>query len=291
MKGEPMILLSLILAHLIADFFLQSDEMVREKLKNLKKHMMHHFVVLLPVTLLFWGVPFDFAKPLQFVVLPILFLLGTHFLIDLLKIKLLDQTSDQQNMKMLFYFIMDQLLHFVMIIICCHLFYNLPIYRLLEKGIALLTENSSLSVLNSVLFIFIIVILVTSVSGHIIRILLGTTLPAQLLSFEGRYAFKNERREDRMNSAGGLVEEYNYFTFNKHDLSRGKLIGYIERLLVIILTFYSAYPAIAFIVTAKSIARFKQMDDRNWAEYFLLGTLTSMLLGISLGLLLREVLN
>ncbi len=290
MKGEPMILLSLILAHLIADFFLQSDEMVREKLKNLKKHMLHHFIVLLPVTLLFWGLSFDFVNPLQYVVLPILFLLGTHFIIDFLKIKLLDKTTDQQNMKKLLYFITDQFLHLVMIILACHLFFNLPINRMLEKGIALLTENSSLSVLNSVLFIFIIVIMVTSVSGHIIRILLGT-LPTQLLSFEGRYAFKNERREEQMHSAGGLIEEYNYFTFNKHDLSRGKLIGYIERLLVIILTFYSAYPAIAFIVTAKSIARFKQMDDRNWAEYFLLGTLTSMLLGISLGLLLREVLN
>lgn len=285
-----MILLSLILAHLIADFFLQSDEMVREKLKNLKKHMLHHFIVLLPVTILFWGLSFDFVNPLQYVVLPILFLLGTHFIIDFLKIKLLDKTTDQQNMKKLLYFIMDQFLHLVMIILACHLFFNLPINRMLEKGIALLTENSSLSVLNSVLFIFIIVIMVTSVSGHIIRILLGT-LPTQLLSFEGRYAFKNERREEQMHSAGGLIEEYNYFTFNKHDLSRGKLIGYIERLLVIILTFYSAYPAIAFIVTAKSIARFKQMDDRNWAEYFLLGTLTSMLLGISLGLLLREVLN
>ncbi|PLR68715.1 DUF3307 domain-containing protein [Bacillus sp. UMB0893] len=285
-----MILLSLILAHLIADFFLQSDEMVREKLKNLKKHMLHHFIVLLPVTILFWGLSFDFVNPLQYVVLPILFLLGTHFIIDFLKIKLLDKTTDQQNMKKLLYFITDQFLHLVMIILACHLFFMLPINRLLEKGIALLTENSSLSVFNSVLFIFIIVILVTSVSGHIIRILLGT-LPTQLLSFEGRYAFKNERREEQMNSAGGLIEEYNYFTFNKHDLSRGKLIGYIERLLVIILTFYSAYPAIAFIVTAKSIARFKQMDDRNWAEYFLLGTLTSMLLGISLGLLLREVLN
>ncbi len=290
MKGEPMILLSLILAHLIADFFLQSDEMVREKLKNLKKHMLHHFIVLLPVTILFWGLSFNFVNPLQYVVLPILFLLGTHFIIDFLKIKLLDKTTDQQNMKKLLYFITDQFLHLVMIILACHLFFMLPINRLLEKGIALLTENSSLSVFNSVLFIFIIVILVTSVSGHIIRILLGT-LPTQLLSFEGRYAFKNERREEQMNSAGGLIEEYNYFTFNKHDLSRGKLIGYIERLLVIILTFYSAYPAIAFIVTAKSIARFKQMDDRNWAEYFLLGTLTSMLLGISLGLLLREVLN
>ncbi|MGM0922932.1 MAG: DUF3307 domain-containing protein [Bacillota bacterium] len=284
-----MILLSLILAHLIADFFLQSDEMVREKLKNLKKHMLHHIIVLLPVTLVFWALSFDFAKPLEYVVLPILFLLGTHFLIDFLKIKLLDKTAGQQNMKKLFYFIADQIIHLAMIIIACHLFFKVTFSGLQEKGIELLTENSSLSILNSVLFIIIIVILVTSVSGHIIRILLGT-LPAQLLSFEGRYAFKNERKEEQMNSAGGLVEEYNYYTFNKHDLSRGKLIGYIERLLVIILTFYSAYPAIAFIVTAKSIARFKQMDDRNWAEYFLLGTLTSMFLGIFFGLLLREVL-
>ncbi len=79
--------------------------------------------------------------------------------------------------------------------------------------------------------------------------------------------------------------------FNKHDMSRGKLIGYIERLLVILLTYYSSYPAIAFIVTAKSIARFKQMDDRDWAEYFLLGTLTSMFIGIMFGILLREILN
>ncbi|MDQ0859307.1 DUF3307 domain-containing protein [Bacillus sp. V2I10] len=284
-----MILLCLILAHLIADFFLQSDEMVREKLKNLKKHMLHHFIVLLPVTLVFWALSFDFAKPLEYVVLPILFLLGTHFLIDFLKINLLDKTTGQQNMKKLFYFIADQIIHLAMIIIACHLFFKVTFSELLEKGIELLIENSSLSILNSVLFIIIILILVTSVSGHIIRILLGT-LPAQLLSFEGRYAFKNERKEEQMNSAGGLVEEYNYYTFNKHDLSRGKLIGYIERLLVIILTFYSAYPAIAFIVTAKSIARFKQMDDRNWAEYFLLGTLTSMFLGIFFGLLLREVL-
>ncbi|OHR64640.1 hypothetical protein HMPREF3291_14765 [Bacillus sp. HMSC76G11] len=284
-----MILLSLILAHLIADFFLQSDEMVREKLKNLKKHMLHHLLVLLPVILLFWALSYDFAKPMELVVLPSLFLLGTHFLIDFLKIKLLDRTTDHQNIKKLFYFIADQIVHLAMIIIACYLFFQVTITGLQEKGIELLTENSSLSIANAFLFIIIIVILVTSVSGHIIRILLGT-LPTQLLSFEGRYAFKNERKEEQMNGAGGLVEEYNYYTFNKHDLSRGKLIGYIERLLVIILTFYSAYPAIAFIVTAKSIARFKQMDDRNWAEYFLLGTLTSMLLGIFFGLLLREVL-
>jgi hypothetical protein len=155
-------------------------------------------------------------------------------------------------------------------------------------------NGEELGTINSVLFILIVMILATSVSGHMIKILLGS-LPNQLLTFEGKYTFKNERQEAQYakNHTGNraITEEYNYTIFSKHDLSRGKLIGYIERLLVIVLTFYSAYPAIGFIVAAKSIARFKQMDDRNWAEYFLLGTLTSMFIGITLGILLREVLT
>ncbi|MEM5015046.1 DUF3307 domain-containing protein [Metabacillus indicus] len=284
-----MIVLSLILAHLTADFLLQTDTMVREKRKYLKKHLLHHTFILLPVLLCFWLTEFEMVNPLKNVVLPLVFIIATHGVIDFLKLKLLDGTTDKQNMKNLLYFLGDQFLHLAMIVLACTFLLNVSLSAIAEKGIMLITEKSSLSVPNALLFIAIILIITTSVSGHVIRMVLGT-LPAQLLSFEGRYAFKNERKEDKMNAAGGLTEEYTYFTFNKHDLSRGKLIGYIERLLVLILTFYSAYPAIGFIVTAKSIARFKQMDDRNWAEYFLLGTLTSMFLGIALGLLLREVL-
>jgi hypothetical protein len=61
-------------------------------------------------------------------------------------------------------------------------------------------------------------------------------------------------------------------------------------LLVILLTVVGAYPSIAFIVAAKSIARFKQLEDRNWAEYFLLGTLSSIFLGLMLGLLIKGII-
>lgn len=64
----------------------------------------------------------------------------------------------------------------------------------------------------------------------------------------------------------------------------------IERLLVIILTVIGVYPSIAFIIAAKSIARFKQLDDRNWAGYFLLGTLSSIFLGLVLGLVVQGIL-
>jgi hypothetical protein len=287
-----MLILCLILAHLIADFYLQTDDMVKEKVKNIKKHITHHFLTTLIVLIVFFMFDFNPMNSLTYVVFPLVSIVVSHFLIDIIKIKLLDSITitNEENLKRLGFFLLDQLLHLGMILLASHLFLSIKVYKIID----VFQEGNTLSPVNAALFIMIIVILTTSVSGHLIRILLGS-LPNQLLTFEGKYAFKTDRKEDyRANSVmgtKGITEEYHYTLFSKHDLSRGKIIGYIERLLVLVLTFYSAYPAIGFIVAAKSIARFKQMDDRDWAEYFLLGTLTSMFIGISLGIVLREVLT
>ncbi|MBY0147934.1 DUF3307 domain-containing protein [Neobacillus niacini] len=284
-----MVVLCLILAHLIADFYLQSDEMVLEKMKSIKKHISHHLLVNLLVLAVFYLVNSNAMSIYSALIFPLILIVCSHFFIDILKIKLLDalKISNDENVKRASFFIIDQLIH-LGIILCAGQFF------LGVNLIGTFLNGKELDTVNSFLFTIIIIILATSVSGHMIKILLGS-LPNQLLTFEGKYTFKNERQEAQygMNHTGNraLTEEYNYTIFSKHDLSRGKLIGYIERLLVLVLTFYSAYPAIGFIVAAKSIARFKQMDDRNWAEYFLLGTLTSMFIGITLGILLREVLT
>jgi hypothetical protein len=290
-----MLLLSLIIVHFIADFLLQTDEMVKDKLKSLKKHIFHHFLLTLFLLLGLWVMVYSQKDLLSAVFIPALFISCTHLLIDLLKVKLVDMYMTRNNSQKLLFFILDQLLHLFMLLIALQLFYGIELEENILKFTQLLfNENSDLSITNKALFLVVILLLGTTVSGHIIRILLGS-LPGQLLTFEGKYSFKNVLKEaefpQNIRGEKGLSEEYSYMIFNKHDLSRGKLIGYIERLLVILLTFYSAFPAIAFIVTAKSIARFKQMDDRDWAEYFLLGTLTSMFLGILFGILLREVLT
>ena len=282
-----MLFFCLVIAHLIADFYLQTDDMVIEKRKNLRKHIVHHFFMTALVLISFWIFQFNVENVLKNLLIPLIVIVLTHLLVDLLKIKLLEniKMNNEENMKRLGFFVLDQLLHLGVIILACELCFDFKIERFFQK-------QSDLNFIDSVLFIVIIVILATSVSGHMIKILLGT-LPNQLLTFEGKYTFKNERNEAEFVHKGknGLTEVYNYTIFSKHELSRGKLIGYIERLLVLLLTFYSAYPAIGFIVTAKSIARFKQMDDRDWAEYFLLGTLSSMFLGITLGILLKVVLT
>ena len=52
-----------------------------------------------------------------------------------------------------------------------------------------------------------------------------------------------------------------------------------------------AEAAIGFVIAAKTIARFRLLDDRDFAEYYLLGTLGSVSVAILTGLLARAALG
>ena len=55
----------------------------------------------------------------------------------------------------------------------------------------------------------------------------------------------------------------------------GEWIGKLERLIVIALVLGGAVSSIAFVLTAKSVARFKQFEDKGFVERYLVGTLLS----------------
>lgn len=75
----------------------------------------------------------------------------------------------------------------------------------------------------------------------------------------------------------------------------GLLIGYLERLLIIIFILFKEYTAIGLIIASKSILRINDMkqdqvsnlsdkvDKRS--EYILLGTMLSLTIGILIGIL------
>ncbi len=65
----------------------------------------------------------------------------------------------------------------------------------------------------------------------------------------------------------------------------GLVIGVLERLLIVALVLGHAEAAIGLVVAAKTLARFKQLDDRSFAEYYLLGTLGSVAVAIGSALL------
>ncbi len=74
------------------------------------------------------------------------------------------------------------------------------------------------------------------------------------------------------------------------ELKRGKIIGIIERILIFVFTISDNFAAIGFILAAKGFTRFRELDNRNFAEYVLIGTLLSTSLSILCGLLFRGFL-
>lgn len=71
----------------------------------------------------------------------------------------------------------------------------------------------------------------------------------------------------------------------------GATIGIIERLLIVTFVLAGADAAIGFVVGAKTIARFRQLDDRDFAEYYLLGTLASVSIAILSAIVARAALG
>lgn len=71
----------------------------------------------------------------------------------------------------------------------------------------------------------------------------------------------------------------------------GATIGVLERLLIVTFVLTGSTAAIGFVVAAKTLARFRQLDDRDFAEYYLLGTLASVAVALGSGLLAAAALG
>jgi len=74
------------------------------------------------------------------------------------------------------------------------------------------------------------------------------------------------------------------------ELKAGNIIGKLERTIIAILLLNNQFGLIGFVLTAKSIARFKQMEDKDFAEKYLIGTLTSFLIVLTTVLILKGLL-
>ena len=74
----------------------------------------------------------------------------------------------------------------------------------------------------------------------------------------------------------------------KNDKNAGRLIGTLERIIMLIFISINQYAAIGLVLTAKSIARYDKISrERDFAEYYLLGTLTSTLIVLVISLIVR----
>jgi hypothetical protein len=77
------------------------------------------------------------------------------------------------------------------------------------------------------------------------------------------------------------VHESPQTTVDTKEYNRGRLIGDLERILLTIVVAAGSYAALAFLVAAKGVVRSDEFDkDRDFAEYFLIGSLSSVLVAL-----------
>ena len=82
-----------------------------------------------------------------------------------------------------------------------------------------------------------------------------------------------------------------YAEIDTREYNAGRIIGMLERIMIFLFLMENQYAAIGFILAAKGITRFKEMEDRHFAEYVLIGTFLSALTAIIVTLIVKSIIS
>jgi hypothetical protein len=241
--AELIIFFRILTAHILADFFLQRYTWIAEKRKGLLAPYLYlHALIVGVLTYLFLADWTQWQLPL--------FILLTHFLIDWWKTA---QPGCTRN------FIIDQLLHLLMIIIGWAWYIQFNIVNL-SHGLSLLNNSPFWIILSSYL------IVLTPIGFLIGKI------------------------------TAGWQEDLEKLPSNLQGLNKaGTWIGYLERIIILTFLIVGQFSAIGFLIAAKSIFRFSGRSDdnhaRKHAEYIIIGTFMSFLFAVLVGMGTRYLLK
>jgi hypothetical protein len=243
----------LLFAHLLVDFVLQSDTSV--SLKRKLVYLLRHGFWAVILSYLFLGVPTAWIIPLGVGL--------THILLDAWK------TRSEKGSR-LSRFVIDQLGHILILVLFSW---------------AMQFRFGDIVGVWVTLFGKPYLLVLTVVSGGIVSIYVVSFLVE--LSFEALGIDKLPAPEILEDDEGLLQKEMGI-------AQGGRIIGYLERGLITLFVLVG-YPAgIGFLIAAKSIFRFGELTDssRRWqAEYIIIGTLLSILLGSSFAYLTAWVVK
>ncbi|MCK8817146.1 DUF3307 domain-containing protein [Natroniella sulfidigena] len=268
--GAKLIVSIFILAHIIADFIIQDDRLAKRKKKEPKSLLLHSFMVF--ITLFLFT---SFYASQRLVIIQFLIAVS-HLVIDYIKISIEDKVlhSGKNNLNWIKniitdirLFIIDQILHLIILIGTYTFLENIRLNfvgrYLNNKLIELFPILDQITVKD--LYIIILVI-----SGYVLVWKFGSILVRLTL--------------DKFISKDNDI-------INANTDNPGELIGKLERLLILTLVLGRDYSAISLVFAAKSVARFNNFKDKDFVDYYIVGTLASVLIGIVIGLLLNLIIG
>ncbi len=80
-------------------------------------------------------------------------------------------------------------------------------------------------------------------------------------------------------------------TTDVSSFKNGKIIGILERVIVFLGIFIGEWSLVGIILALKTIARYKELDGKDNSEYFLIGTMASLLWAILMSFSLLLIIN
>lgn len=290
MNNEQLVLATLVLMHLVADFVLQTDAIAlgkfgegRHAWNMLLSHAGIVALTALPLVIVFG------ARGAVYVILTAL----THFVIDRLKIVLtmrapqpggevvaeggdpsggppLDRTWSARPAGL---FVLDQLAHLVVLVVLWYgVLWAAPATPFWNDLAGRFAQGAGPEAVGRVTLVAIVLLDLAIFNIRAASLMIGTLVRAPQPVPAG-------------NGAGATP------TSSVPEARVGAVIGMLERITVVALVLVGQYAAIGLVVTAKTIARFRQLDDRQFAEYYLLGTLASIATAILTGMLAVAALS
>lgn len=277
------LLLYLILVHLIADFILQDDKLAKSKTdfyKNGRKKLSFKNPLIIHGVSIFitMQVLHLFFSPWENILVLSILITLIHILID--HIKLVNTQS--KGRKGMLFFLMDQFIHLISIYFLGSIFsinYQEKYLNLIGNYITSF-KASQIKIPNlseNTLICIIIFIAFSIISGYIISYILEEYQAV----IEEREGEKSNNQVQKTNKVSGSISE--------KEKKLGIRIGIIERMLIIIFVASVQFGALGLILAGKSLARFEELKNKKFAEYYLLGTLCSFLFGVAGGLIIQVV--
>lgn len=285
------ILLVVFLAQLLADFPFQCDKIneekkftkkligggireksLYEKIEGLLPHIGVHIVVTFTLLFLFKNyLKIDFWD----ILIIIISISIVHLFIDYSKEKLKLKYEE----KGLLLYLVDQIAHLVSIIIIIFIqfesFSDFCDFLKNAYNFSITLIQFNFTTIDKVIILLILIIINTYFSGYLIEFILKKIKPNESND-------SNESNESNESNASSKQNEGKKF---------GRSIGYLERNLYMIFIATNLIEGVAVVIAIKAIARFKQFDDKEFAEYYIVGSFISITMGLLSGIILKYILQ
>jgi len=243
--------LTVLLAHLLGDFPLQSSSMLRAKHQGIRAYIGHgavHLLVLVVCVAVF--ISHELVTSFWFWMAACVYI-SAHLGIDRAKQGLVSTAKLGDSASV---FLLDQVAH-VCTIVALAWFLIRPNWEIVKSQF-----RWSTAIGERVLEAGIVYVGVIFAGGYLIR-----------------YLTRNLTA--RIKKEGETAEQVE---------NAGMYIGWLERFLVVTAILVQSPSMVGLILTGKSIARFPELKER-FAEYFLIGTLLSIGLAVIGGLVLAKL--